>query len=309
MTLPNYVNMTGASFAHATVLPPGGKVAAYVRSGGPRSGETLPAKDIVTTLNAGLARVRAGVGDIVVVLPDHAESISSADQMTNLVAGTHIIGAGAGSLRPTFTWTAATATFLFDVANTRLSNCILRMAGSLTSTTALSVAAPITVSAAGCGLYGCDINVGVDADQLATIAITTTAAADDFQIGNCKIWGNAGAAVTTALRLVGADRMDMWDTDIIAETSAAAVGVVQHITTASTLIRHSNCTFVNLKSDSSAAYTGLAASSGTLRNCGFGYYGNAGLSAITTPGNLQCFNCQTVNEEGETGAASATASA
>lgn len=307
--LPHFQNLVGASFPHANMMPPGSRVVAFVRSGGPRTGETLPASMFRTTLNAGLALATAGAGDIVIVMPDHAENISSADQMSNLVAGTTILGAGFGALRPTFTWTATAATFLFDVANTRLLNCILRMAGSLTSTTALTVTAPITVTAAGCGIYGCDINVGVDADQLATIGITTTAAGDDFTISNCNIWGNAAAAVTTAISLVGADRFKMYDCQVIAETSAAAVGVLLMAGTASTLVDVRRCTFQNLKSDSSAAVTGLAADSGSFFQCGFGYYGNAGLSAITTPGNLQVFFGQTVNEEGETGAASATASA
>jgi hypothetical protein len=298
------------SNAFATILPPGARIAAYVNSNGWLEGDNVQLQnDVVTTLNAGLAKCRSGRGDVVIVMPTHAENISAADQMSSLVAGTTIVGLGSGLLRPTFTWTAATATFLFDQANTKLINCVLRCAGPLTSTTAISVAAPITVSAAGCAIRACDINVGVDADQLATIGITTTAGGTDLEVADCRIWGNAGSAVTTCVRLVGATRLKMDRTDIIAETSAAGVGVVQCITTASTQVRFRDCLFTNEKSDSTAAFTGLAACTGTLVNCGFGYYGNSGTTAITTQGDLQCFNCWSVNEQGETSINSTVVSA
>jgi hypothetical protein len=233
MSTPHYAAGAAFSFPHALLLPPGGKVAAYLRSGGIRSGETLPAKEVVTTLNAAAARVRAGIGDTIVVMPDHAENIASADQVTGLVAGTNIVGLGSGNLRPTFTWSAAAATFLFDVANTRLSNCILNMAGSRTSTTALTVAAPITVSAAGCAITDCEINFGVDADQLTTVGITTTAAGKDFTFARNYCFGDTAAESTTFFRAVGADRLNFIDNRILGATSAVGIGLFQFITTAS----------------------------------------------------------------------------
>lgn len=309
--LPYYGVGGGIQSVLGTILPPGAKVQAYVSSNTTYAND-YPAEVrnlLRPTLNAGLALCRSGRGDVVVVMPGHTESISTADAMSSLVAGTQIVGLGQGNLRPTFTWTAATSTFLFDVANVKMYNCILNTAGSRSSTTALSVAAPITISAAGCGFYGCEANVGVDADQLATIAFTTTVDADDLEFKGCFFWGAAGSAVTTVVALIGADRCVMTDCYVIAETSAAAVGVIRHSGTASLQIRHERCSFVNLKSDSSAAYTGMAASSGIMNLCCFGYYGNAGTTAVTTQGDMQVFNSQTVNEQGETGINSTVVSA
>src|SRR5688500_12952960 len=143
----------GVDLGSAIVLPPGGEVRAYVRSTGPADGDPLDLNSkLVTTLNAGLARCRASRGDVVIVLPGHTEKISSADQMSSLGAGTRIIGAGYGTMRPTFTWTAATSTFLFDVANTSIENCRLFLAGPHAAGTAVTVAAPITVTGASCAI-------------------------------------------------------------------------------------------------------------------------------------------------------------
>jgi hypothetical protein len=242
-------------------------VAAYVRSSGLQNYDSSEVKKrLVTTLNAGLAQCRSGMGDVVFVLPGHSENISAADFMSSLVAGTRIIGLGYGTLRPSFTWTLAGATWLFDVANVTLSNCILDMAGSRTSTTALTVAAPITVSAAGCAITDCEIHFGVDADQLVTVGVTTTAAADDFTFARNKCFGATAAECTTFLRLVGADRAQILGNRIIGATSAVLVGLVQFITTSSLNVLMEDNHVRNNKAASSAA---VSVSAGATSSSGY----------------------------------------
>lgn len=230
----------GADFGPFAVLPTGGQVAAYVRSTGPQSGDD-PAlvNNLVSTLNAGLARCRSGRGDYVIVLPGHTENISAADQMSSLVAGTRIIGYGQGTARPTFTWTAAGSTFLFDVANVSIENCRLFLAGPHSASTALTVAAPITVSAAGCAIRGCQIFFGFDADQIVTVGITTTAAADDFVFENNQCIGEVAAEITAAgtfLRLVGADRAIIRGNYIAGALATDTDGLIETLTTLSSNI-------------------------------------------------------------------------
>lgn len=297
--LPRYNVGAGIGTELATIIG-GGEVVAYVHSSGRNNNNSADINErLYTTLNGALNKCRASRGDTVVVLPGHAENISSADQMSALVAGTRIIGLGYGTIRPKFTWTAATATFLFDVANTSLSNCVLEMAGDPASTTALSVAAPITVSAAGCSLVGCLIRVGVDADQLATIGITTTAAGDDFSIVNCWIHGATTSEVTTAIRLVGADRFYMSGCYVYAATSSTTVGVLQMATTASLNVLIEDSVFVNTKASSAHAATGMAAATGVVSDCKFGILDDATLQGFDTEGNLQFFNCEVSNLAGE----------
>lgn len=195
-TMPQTSIGAGLGFDSAvTAIPTGGEVVAYVHSSGTQNGTpaSINAR-VYTTLNAALAVCRSGKGDIVMVLPGHAENVSSADQMSNLVSGTRIIGMGTGSLRPTFTWTTATATFLLDVADVQLINLNLIVATSANS--GVSVAAPITVSATDCAIKNCRITAPGDANDLATIPITVAAAPYFEFSGNVCI--GATAAISTA---------------------------------------------------------------------------------------------------------------
>jgi len=66
----------------------------------------------------------ASRGDIIFVMPGHAETISSAAILTLATAGVAIIGLGSGSMRPTFTFTAAAANIPVTAANISIQNCL-----------------------------------------------------------------------------------------------------------------------------------------------------------------------------------------
>lgn len=278
-----------------------GRVAAYVRSTGPQSGDdTDIANQIVTTLNAGLIRCRANRGDVVLVLPGHTENISSVDQMSNLVAGTRILGVGYGTTRPTFTWTANNATFLFDVANTVLDNCILNMdSGAGTGGSPIAVAAPITISAAGCQISNCQIRTSTDANNLATIPITTTNAADDLTLFGLQVYGATAGESTTMFQMLGVDRLRMYNCYVAGATSSTTVGVVRFAATAATDIHIKNCVFQNRKASSVHAVTGVASLSGIVEDNTFAILNDSGLVGFVTPGNTQGGGNRTVNLAGE----------
>lgn len=297
---------TGVGFrtAFGTVLPPGGNVVAYVRSTGPQAYDDQDVvANMVTTLNAGLIRARSGRGDIVVVLPEHAENISAIDQMSNLVAGTRILGCGYGTMRPTFTWTANAATFLFDVANVALDNCILNMdSGAGTGGSPIAVAAPITISAAGCSITNCLMRTSTDANNLSTIPIAATDAADDLTFVGNRMFGATAGECTTMLSFLGTDRLVMMDCYLEGATSAAAVGLLKFAATAATKIVIRRCAFVNRKASSSQAVTGVAGLNGVIEDCSFGVLDDATKAPLVTPGNMMGFRNRMVNLTGEQGA-------
>lgn len=77
------------------------------------------------TLDYAIGRCTAGRGDVIFVLPGHAETISSATALNLDVAGVAIIGLGVGTSRPTFTLdTATTTTIPVSAANITISNCV-----------------------------------------------------------------------------------------------------------------------------------------------------------------------------------------
>lgn len=128
-----------------------------------------------------------GRGDILFVLPNHAESISDATSTLLQCSGVAVVGLGAGSSRPTFTWdTAATANIPVAGTNISIQNCTLvanfaDVASAFTavgcSITASIAGTTMTVSAVGSGtiypgatLYG----TGVTANTVIISQLTGT---------------------------------------------------------------------------------------------------------------------------------------
>jgi len=78
-----------------------------------------------STLDFAVSQCQAGSGDIIYILPGHAETISSASILALDVAGVAIVGLGSGSTRPTFTFTTAnTANIPVTAANISIQNCL-----------------------------------------------------------------------------------------------------------------------------------------------------------------------------------------
>jgi hypothetical protein len=235
--LPFYQSMPGLITPYGTLLKPGGRIAAYVRSTGAQDGEDHFASSglLVSTLQAGLARCRSGQNDIVYVLPGHAESITAADAMTNLVAGTQIIGVGrpGASNNPTFTWdTSTSATFLLDVANVTLMGLNLVMGG------ADNVTAPITITGAGCTVAACDINMGTSSTLECAKALIVSTGANNTLIAGNRFYNSGGAVCTAAIDIAAAvSRTVIAHNDFDIEASGATDGAILISAVASTQSR------------------------------------------------------------------------
>jgi hypothetical protein len=189
----------GIKTPHGILLPPGGRVAAYVRSTGLADYDDSAIGDnLVATLAAGLARCRAGAGDAVICLPGHSESVTDATMLDNLVAGTRIVGFGRGSNMPVFRWTATGSQWVLDNADVIIAGLRLRLEG------ANGVVKAIVVTAADCVLRECDIQVASGATAKATIALEIGTGADRCEIGPGNIWrGSNTHNVTDGIKLVG----------------------------------------------------------------------------------------------------------
>ena len=124
---------TGLRTQYGVILPPGARVAAYVRSTGFQSGDdSFLSSNLVATLAAGLARVRAGLGDFVVCLPGHAETWVAADTTAvsaALSSGAKIIGIGTGLNQPSFTFNATAASLAVSVPNVSIIGCLFLLDG------------------------------------------------------------------------------------------------------------------------------------------------------------------------------------
>lgn len=76
------------------------------------------------TLDYAVGRCTAGRGDIIFIGPGHAETVSTAAFVALDVAGVAIVGLGAGTLRPTFSWSTAASTMTVAANNVSIQNCL-----------------------------------------------------------------------------------------------------------------------------------------------------------------------------------------
>ena len=172
----------------------------YVSSGtgtdaaGYGSGPDLP----VATLDYAVGLCTANKGDIIYLMPGHAESLAAATSAAVDVAGISIVGLGHGSLIPTFTLiTATTATIAVTAANVRIKN--IKVISDLAD-----VAAGITASNAADGLTieNCIFSDGAAAKEL-VIGVSLAAACDGCVIRDCLFTTVDGGGCASAIKLVG----------------------------------------------------------------------------------------------------------
>lgn len=174
------------------------------------------------TLDYAIGNCTASNGDVIYLMPGHAESLTTATSLTMDVAGVKVIGLGWGSTRPTFTiTTATTATWNVTAADCWIENVLI--VGNF-----LNIAAAMTVAAGGDGLTLKNIetrDTSVILGALIQISIATTVT--DVTIDGYKHIGVAGgltAAATNVILGAGtADRLRLTNCEFHAHTSAAVV--------------------------------------------------------------------------------------
>lgn len=161
----------------------------------PSNGNTGSYLQALSTINSAVGKCTANRGDVIAVMPGHAETISNATTLLLNKAGVTIIGLGTGTKRPTLTFdTATTASIPVSADNIAIMNCVFKANFA-------AVVAPFTLTtAAHFALYNCefrDISAILNFKYVVNVGATSNAA-DGLQIETCKRVG-AGATSGTAL--------------------------------------------------------------------------------------------------------------
>jgi hypothetical protein len=150
------------------------------------------------TINYAAALCTASQGDTVVVMPGHAETISTATAFNLLIAGIKILGLGEGRLRPTISLGALTTAILtITGANITLEN--LRIVSALLN---VAVGLNAVAGASGLTIRRCEIRDGSSIlttlipIQIADTVTDVTIEDNDFI--------SLGAAATQAILFAGA---------------------------------------------------------------------------------------------------------
>jgi hypothetical protein len=175
----------------------------------------------LATLDEAMDRAVASTtsyNDIIYVLPNHSETVSTAGMINLDKIGLRVIGLGTGAYRPTFTFSAVDATILMSAASCSFENMILVPSAD-------SIVSGIVVSAADCKV---DVEVHDTTDIEFVTAVLTTAGADRLDL-SLKYRGYIGGnACVAPIQLVGVDTARIF-VDFYGKASTA---VVNFITTA-----------------------------------------------------------------------------
>lgn len=151
------------------------------------------------TVDYAIGQCTASRGDVIIVKPGHAETISNATTILADVAGVAIVGLGTGSLRPTFTFdTATTASIPVSAANVAFKNCIF-------TANFADIVAPFTLAAAKYfTLEDCYIKATATNMNFLWVVDTnaTTADADGLAVRSCK-WIEPDLATRSMVKLDG----------------------------------------------------------------------------------------------------------
>ena len=171
------------------------------------------------TIDYAVGNCTASKGDVIYVMPGHAETISGASSLLMDVAGIQIIGLGYGTLKPVLTFSATGSIINISEPNCRLEN--VRLLGAIAD-----IVTGITVGGTADGVVLKDIEIadgGAALEFLVGIAVTTNC--HDVTIDGLKFFGLGGSA-SAAISLAGShDRSIIRNCILCGKWSTAAINV------------------------------------------------------------------------------------
>ncbi|MCC7422541.1 MAG: hypothetical protein IT428_19855 [Planctomycetaceae bacterium] len=257
----------------------------YVHSGtGNNSNGGLQASDPLATIAAALAKCTASKGDVILVMPGHAESVAAAAGINVDKIGVSIIGLGVGENRPIITFTTATtATLAIAAANARLSNLVFKNDID-------SQAIVIDVNAAGCVIEKCELLEGSSKQFLIGIDIGE----DRCTVRDCYIKSVAAGADSGIKISAAKDRIAILNNEIFGDFSDACI----HNPTGNvaTRLRIEGNVLTNLQSGDHAIELVSACTGVINRNIV-----NSTLAAVGTRGAIDPGSCYCIENYGSDG--------
>jgi hypothetical protein len=186
------------------------------------------------TIDKAVGKCTADNGDVIYVMPGHAETISTAAQIAVDVNGITIRGMGTGTARPTLTFSSLVTADIDISANSVKIENILFKAG------VDNLTAPLHITGTDCFLENCEFQDTTSYE--ADIWILTTADADRLKLKGCFHNGDTatGNTLTSFIRLIGVDDFKAEDCEF---SGTYGTAVIEFHTTACKDAFISNCKF------------------------------------------------------------------
>ena len=205
---------------------------------------------------------RANRGDMVILLPGHAETISIAAGVALNIAGVTTLVLGHGANRPTLTLsTVVGASIDVTAANNIVAGIAGPDSGLIISAVGVdALTAAINVQAASFAFINNRL-VLADATNQAVLGILTTNAADRMYLYGNRIEGTVDAGTTTAVRIVGGDRLQIVQNYILGAFTTT-IGCIENVTTDTTDILIDGNVLKNRTAASTKAFVLTATATG-----------------------------------------------
>lgn len=199
MPISNYPNgfANGVNILGMPVLNTYGGNVFWVNSSGGSDGNKGTRDRPFATLDYAIGRCTANNGDIIMLMPNHAETITGAGGITADIAGITIVGMGTYNQRPRFLMDGATTvTFVVSAADVTVQNCVFASGHA-------DVVRCFNVTAAGFSCLECEfVNNVVDENFLVAIdcSSTTDNNADGLKVVGCR-YISADASATNLINV------------------------------------------------------------------------------------------------------------
>jgi len=294
MSLTNFPN--GVTSFGVPVIGSGGQIPSstgsyfFVHSGTGNAGNAgKTTKKPMATIDQAINKCTANKGDVIIVMPGHAEVLGAAGAITADVAGITIVGLGVGTSRPKLTFSAATSTFIISAANVTIDNLYLDMADTVDA-----VAQAFDVGAANCTIKNVDVLMSTVTYQ-ATSCIITDVNCGNLKVLNCKFLApDVGA--NEAINLTGVtDGVEIKNCVVAGDFAVAPI----HNPTGNVLtnLLISDCVLKNDQAGDFALELVSASTGFLVRN----FYHTSALATAVDPGacfSLECYACHGVDKNG-----------
>ena len=242
----------------------------------------------LATLTRALALCVANRGDIIMLMPGHAENVATAAAIDVNKAGVAIVGLGSGSKRPKFSFTAAAATFAVTAANCSFYNVEWQANFA-------DVAIGLDVSGvAGLSFDSCYFTeAGTNLNYVHVVDLAT--GVSDISFEKCK-WITGDAANDSHINAVAGNGFYMKDCYLAANVAQTSVVGLVASSGNMTNVWIDNCAFrSNIDGALWVDFNG-AANSGLITNCNVSSIDGAGAQGTLDFTGGHAFNCRVAGE-------------
>lgn len=236
------------------------------------------------TLAYALAQCTANIGDLVILMEGHVETITTTGGVSLNVAGVTVIGLGNGENRPLLRLQGSTsASIAVSSSDITLQNV------TIDATVLDGITNALTVNGEDFRLRDCDIYMADSLGQ-AVLGIVTTVNANRMSLERCRFWGTANAGANAFVKLVGAnDGVTIRDCQMVGECAEALIW--NDTGNIATNLRIENCVLRTLTG--TAAIKLESACTGEIRNVTMA---GTTLTSILDQGACAVFGCEGYDE-------------